>query len=741
MIIDLFILLVCSIAIALLGLVIFVRNPARATNRRFAFLSVALISWTVFNYISDHSNSHVLLTTRFVFFGGVLTAFSLLYFIANFPSDTLYRKHVLIRANAIFTAVLLCIVFSRAFISSVVIQGSGATINTSVLYPLYLIYIAFTLLVLILVIRKQNRTAKSSLQKQQIQIISWGIILYAGLAVTSNVLLPLIIHNWSSSRFGPAFSLFFVAVIAYTIIKHKLFDIHLIVARTVAYVLTLGTIAAVFGGVVFGVLGRFLGANTLSIYQQIAFIVIAIFLAFSFQSIRHFFDKQTNRLFYQDAYDPQGLLNALNKELVATINLDKLLMTSAQVIGSTLKAEYCLFGIKGVSKASRRIIGDNNQQFDEKAITMAGELTAKTRQKVVLTDSLENSEQALRELLRNNNIAMFGRLIESAHSSREGLGYIMLGPKKSGTPYSSQDQRLIEIITDELVIAVQNALRFEEIQQFNITLQQKVDEATKQLRQTNDKLRALDETKDEFISMASHQLRTPLTSVKGYVSMVLEGDAGKISKMQKELLNQAFVSSQRMVYLIADLLNVSRLRTGKFVIENKPTQLADVIETELEQLVETAKSRHLQLIYNKPKEFPSLMLDETKIRQVIMNFVDNAIYYTPADGHITVNLADKGESIELTVNDDGLGVPKTEQHHLFTKFYRANNAKRARPDGTGLGLFMAKKVIIAQGGAVIFNSTEGKGSTFGFSFAKSKLAPLPPGFKKTETAARALEIA
>src|SRR4029079_19217945 len=113
----------------------------------------------------------------------------------------------------------------------------------------------------------------------------------------------------------------------------------------------------------------------------------------------------------------------------------------------------------------------------------------------------------------------------------------------------------------------------------------------------------------------------------------------------------------------------------------------------------------------------------TKTRQVIMNFVDNAIYYTPADGTITIELLDKESTIELRVVDNGIGVPKSEQHHLFTKFYRAGNARKARPDGTGLGLFMAKKVIVAQGGALIFKSEEGKGSTFGFSFEKAKLKP------------------
>jgi signal transduction histidine kinase len=112
------------------------------------------------------------------------------------------------------------------------------------------------------------------------------------------------------------------------------------------------------------------------------------------------------------------------------------------------------------------------------------------------------------------------------------------------------------------------------------------------------------------------------------------------------------------------------------------------------------------------------MLDETKIHQVVMNFLDNAIYYTPAGGKIRVSLHETSTAIECRIRDNGIGVPRAAQHRLFSKFYRADNAQRARPDGTGLGLFMAKKVIVAQGGAIIFESEEGKGSTFGFRFAK-----------------------
>lgn len=303
-------------------------------------------------------------------------------------------------------------------------------------------------------------------------------------------------------------------------------------------------------------------------------------------------------------------------------------------------------------------------------------------------------------------------------SARKRLVGVMVIGFLGGNPSLSQeDIRLLERLSQAVGVALDSKLLFEENKR-----------VAQQLQKTNDKLRALDEAKDEFISMASHQLRTPLTSVKGYVSMVMEGDVGKISKQQRDLLSQAFASSQRMVYLIADLLNVSRLKTGKFVIENKPTQLAEVVAGEIDQLTENARSRQQELTYTKPKTFPPLMLDETKIRQVVMNFIDNALYYTPPGGHIRVTLEDTGKNVEFKVIDDGLGVPKAEQGHLFTKFFRADNARKARPDGTGLGLFMAKKVIVAQGGTIIFTSTEGKGSTFGFSFSKSKFK-VPKGTK------------
>jgi signal transduction histidine kinase len=304
---------------------------------------------------------------------------------------------------------------------------------------------------------------------------------------------------------------------------------------------------------------------------------------------------------------------------------------------------------------------------------------------------------------------------------RRLVGLLVVGFMGSAQEVKPAETILVDRVSESVGVALDNKLLFEENQR-----------VLRQIKESNAKLRALDEAKDDFISMASHQLRTPLTSVKGYISMIREGDVGDVTPKQKQMLNQAFASSQRMVYLIADLLNVSRLRTGKFVIDPAPVNLATMISEEIEQITEIAKGASQKLTYKPPKHFPDLMLDDVKTRQVIMNFVDNALHYTPTGGKINVHLTETPTSVEMRVEDNGIGVPRSEQPHLFTKFYRAGNARQTRPDGTGLGLFMAKKVIIAQGGSLIFESHEGKGSTFGFVFNKSKLAVPPPPKPSTD---------
>ncbi len=722
-----YLLLAISIPNFILGSFILLRNLKDRANTFFAAFTIFVGLWSLglAGFIFSRDSSVALWWAKEYYAAAALIAFSFLGFSLNFTNRA--RKFTTIQKllALIPVAAILAMIFADPSLMLAGIRyhewGKEVILNR-VGYSLYSLYfILYVSLGFIVIVNAWRKAI--GIQKIYLRYILTGLTVAFGLGATFNLFYPAF-GNYKYIWVGPLFTLVYVSTVSYAIIRHKLFDVRLIVARSIGYALSIFFIGSIYGLFAFNIINKFaFDSSEVTLTQQVVYTILAVSIAFTFQPLKRFFDRVTNKLFYRDAYEPQVLIDQLNKVLVGNIELEKLLLQSSSVIGSTLKSEFCLFGIKEVGKTPRRLIGDSKKEFLDEDIKLVRSTTPRIHTKVIVTDELTDSYRELQNILRKYDIAAIARLTDTPTKNTEGLGYIILGAKKSGNPYSSQDTKMLEIIADELVIAIQNALRFEEIQNFASTLQEKVDEATRNLRKANEKLKQMDQTKDDFISMASHQLRTPLTSVKGYVSMVMEGDAGKINAGQKKLLDQAFVSSQRMVYLIADLLNVSRLRTGKFIIEPKATNLADVIEGEISQLIETAKGRDLELTYHKPKEFPMLMLDETKIRQVIMNFADNAIYYTPAGGHIAVNVVDKGESVEFTVVDDGIGVPKTEQHHLFSKFYRAGNAKKARPDGTGLGLFMAKKVIVAQGGSLIFNSQEGKGSTFGFSFAKAPLSP------------------
>jgi signal transduction histidine kinase len=715
--------LVAAINLGFVGILSFRLSKIRS-NRFFIIAIACNVIWSVGDalLIGAQDRELALIGSQLFFIAPMFTAYFLLLFSRAFLDDKPIHRYMVVLLS--LPPILLSVIIARNkfFLIDEFTLGSPNTFTVNqvpflIYTSFFSVYFGLSYLILYLNSKKKTGTSRS-----QIRYILYAAISSSFLAMISNLALPLMgvsLYIW----LGPIFTLSYIVIVSLAVVKHQLFDLRAAAARVLAYVASIGSMIIVYSSVVYVLSSSNILSNNLTNLQRISYILIAVITGLLFQPFKNFFDKLTNKIFYQDAYDPQSLIDVLNNTLVNTIELEELLTKSALIIQENLKTSFCTFYIRETSYFKERIIGAHRKDPEIDEIDKLQQLAPRLHRKIhsVENEATNDNEKEISRIMRKNDIEILARIVSTLDYEIKGIGYMLIGPKKSGSQYSKQDIKIIEIIANELVIAIENALRFEEIEQFNVTLQKKIDEATKELKQTNDKLRALDEAKDEFVSMASHQLRTPLTSIKGYLSMVLEGDAGKITDQQKTMLGQAFFSSQRMVYLISDLLNVSRLKTGKFVIETKAVYLPDVVESELNQLYEGANAKNLKLSFTKPKKFATMNLDEMKLRQVIMNFTDNAIYYTPSGGKITVELKETPKSIEFIVKDSGIGVPKDQQHKLFTKFYRADNARKARPDGTGLGLFMAKKVIIAQGGSMIFDSKENKGSTFGFSFPKEKL--------------------
>jgi signal transduction histidine kinase len=704
----------CSI-----GLLIFLqsRHAYKPGQRLFALITLLIALWTITNSIllrvdilGSASETFLPLVNRaaFLLVGLILACIYLFNF--TYPIKKNFRT---IGRRAVFFGGLglAAVAPLNAIAGSFTISGDRYVYHYGplvVLVALYAIIVIGSVYINGLeVILHEGRNSRL---RQQALALLIGITLTIIHGVVFLLVLPAAVGQHTALYvIGYMAPYYLILSTSYGLLRLGLFDVRFFVVRAAAYLTTLLVVTfALVTPVILG-FGHFLDFHP-SKAQLATVVFLGVCVLYLLQYLRKLFDRLTARVFFRHYYDPQEVLDKLSDILVRTSDVAMLRSNTSVVLKEALKPSFL-----------RYVLFADQSEKDAELAKKIGAHSPASTSNIIDADELKNKSSRLATVFKNEDIALAMKL----RTTHENLGYMIVGLKQSGEIYSDRDRRLLGVAADEIAISLQNALRFEEIQRFNETLQRKVTDATFKLRKTNEKLRLLDQTKDDFIGMASHQLRTPLTSVKGYLSLVLDGDAGPIKESQRKLLNQSFVSAQRMVYLIADLLNVSRLRTGKFVIEPSPINLADLVQGEVEQLQETAEGRSQTLTYHKPEHFPVLNMDETKTRQVVMNFIDNALHYTPQGGHITVTLENTPKTIEFRVVDDGIGVPKGEQHHLFTKFYRAQNAQKARPDGTGLGLFMAKKVVVGQGGATIFSSQEGKGSTFGFTFPKASLQGTP----------------
>ena len=251
----------------------------------------------------------------------------------------------------------------------------------------------------------------------------------------------------------------------------------------------------------------------------------------------------------------------------------------------------------------------------------------------------------------------------------------------------------------------------------------------KEIESANKELLSLDLAKDEFVSIASHQLRTPLTALKGYAGMLLDGDAGPISDKQREYLGEIKHANDRMIALITSLLNVSRVDLGVFTVEPEPVNLEEVARSVLRELEMRIGNKKLQVALNFEKGIPLLNVDPKITRMIFQNLLSNAVKYTPPKGNISLEIKKSDATILISVADTGCGIPKAVQSKIFTKLFRADNARTRDPEGTGLGLYIIKETIKQTGGKVWFESTENKGSTFYVSIPLS-------GMKKKEGSKR-----
>jgi len=705
------------ISVLVLGLFVLVKNWKNKINLYFFLVTVFLSSWNVSAFASEivSSENSRLLLSRFSYLFACLS----LYFAVLFMYKFLARKTntaISILNHSLIVVTALLLLFTGFIVSSITTVESSFTINGGKLYSLFFLAVVFYVVQFISFPIVDYKKARGN-RRNQIKYLFLGFVLFITSVLFFNFGMRLISNSDIYYRYGNYAVIFLIGFMSYALIKHRLMDIRMVVARSVAYVLLLLVLAGSYAGIMVAAQAIIFPEADYSVGYISLQIVLAIVMAFSFQPLRRWITQITDRIFFKNAYDQDELLSEFSHTMSSTIVLIEMLYKASDILTREMKVSRTLFAL---IKDEDRLYTVQANGYKTTPDVDPKDIQHMAKDGIMIADELPDNSVHKR-LLRSYDAAIAIPL----KTEKEVVGVLLLGEKSSGDMYSQQDMAVLEIIAPEISVAIENAKSYEEINRFNVTLRQEVKHATSRLKLKNEQLMELDKAKDEFISMASHQLRTPLTAIKGYLSMLLEGDAGDIKVSQYDFINEAYSGANRMVGLINDLLNVSRMETGRFFLEPKELDIERVVEEEIKQLSNAAKTKGLYLKVEKKGKVPHIWADETKIRQVVMNFMDNAIYYTNTGG-ITVMLKHDKNDFIYEVHDTGIGVPRTQLEHLFEKFFRADNARTARPDGTGLGIYLAKRVVEDHGGQIIFDSVEGKGSMFGFRFPLKKKVESKP---------------
>ena len=425
-------------------------------------------------------------------------------------------------------------------------------------------------------------------------------------------------------------------------------------------------------------------------------------------------------------------LRRLDLIIMQTLELESL----CQKIVNALSLELgCQFGMIG-------LVNEAEDRFYFKSVTGHSDLSKILVKRRIKIDevlfSLEDEENPINKVIQTKREVSIGELdgIFSPYLSEEKIdnlqatlktktywiypivsktrviGALVFGWKKAEREISSKERDLMQSVIDQTGIALDNTLLYEQLK-----------ESVRKLKRANVKLRELDRMKDEFVSIASHELRTPMTSINNFIWMILHGKSGKVTAKQRFYLERAASSTKRLINLVEDMLTVSRIEGGKLEMSLIPGNVVKLSKIVIEDLESKAKENKIKLFVDSPKkEFPLVLMDQERISEVLINLIGNAVKFTPSGGEVVVSFKKKGKAVLVMVTDTGRGIAKTDIPKLFKKFGRLERsfATIAETAGTGLGLYISKQIIDLHRGKIGVRSTVGKGSTFYFDLKIAK---------------------
>ncbi len=298
-------------------------------------------------------------------------------------------------------------------------------------------------------------------------------------------------------------------------------------------------------------------------------------------------------------------------------------------------------------------------------------------------------------------------------------GFLFVGTQNLDTLITEGDEELITILANQLGQALENARLFEQTWRAQQDLEMKVEERTRELTLALEEVKKISKRKTDFISSVSHELRTPLTSIKGYASILLTGKLGDLAAQARERIDKINRHSDELVHLVNDLLDISRIESGRMMMKQELQNLKNIAEQAVDLLSGQLREKQIELVLDIAADANTVFVDKSQIERVFINIIGNAIKFTPLKGKITICGHKQDNATQIDTTDTGCGIPPEAQEAIFEEFYRVDNPINQEVKGTGLGLSLVKHIIEAHKGKIWVKSKPGVGSTFSFTLPQS----------------------
>ncbi|OIO33247.1 MAG: hypothetical protein AUJ70_03585 [Candidatus Omnitrophica bacterium CG1_02_40_15] len=404
-------------------------------------------------------------------------------------------------------------------------------------------------------------------------------------------------------------------------------------------------------------------------------------------------------------FNIENIFSLINQPFVLKLGFSKLLIMLKDNLSGMLVTKSSI----GYSDAEIKII-----ELDLNKRRFANLLFKKEKPMLINRDTESASQEY--DLLDILNIESF--ITAPIAVKDESVGFILMGNTSVYDKVVEGDSELLSILSSQIGTAIENTKLYTELFGSHKELERRVAERTHELEKLNEELKKLNKMKSDFISSVSHELRTPLTSIKGYASILMTGKLGDVLPAQKERLEKIDKHSNSLVHLINNLLDIARIESGKVQMEMKDVSIKEMLDSIVDIITPQVKEKNISLKINSKIKFDRIKVDPSQIERVFLNLLSNAVKFTPEKGMVIIEMEEKNDDIQFSIEDTGIGIPPQDIPKVFQEFFRADNALDQKIKGSGLGLSLVKKIIEAHKGKIWFDSELGKGTRFTFTLPK-----------------------